>query len=461
MSLVVFGCSYKTAPLEAREQLAFSESEIPQALEELLNYDGVGESLVLSTCNRIELYVDATTDRVGVDTLEDFVAARMGSAYNRHEFYAVRGPDAAEHLLRVVCSLDSQVLGEAQILGQAKRAFEQAVAAGTCGPVLTELMKKALNLGKRVRTETGIGQDSVSLSTTAFRLAQRTFDDLPERKIVVVGTGEMAKLALVYLADANCSNVVVVGRTPEKTQECADIAKGRGVLTDALYDELATADVVFSMTSAEHAVICAEPLRAAREAAGTLGKSMLIVDEALPRDVEMECSTIDGVTVHNLETLGAIIDEGAFERLAAVGDVERMAYEALEDFLSWMQQRQVTPTIKAMYDKADATVASQLEQAVKSLTNQRGSELAPDEIAVLEAFGNAIVKKMLHGPTSRLRKEASTAGSYYYTGAARYLFGLDTYPPGMEHVRCNHECEENKPCPNRVPAIHQKNCGGK
>ena len=165
MSLVVMGANFKTAPLWAREKLAIPEQEMLQVLERLAAYDGVNEAAALGTCNRTEFYIDAKTDRIAIDSLSDYVLSRMGHDFHPEHFYIERGDDAAEHLLRVVCSLDSQVLGEAQILGQAKRAFAQATQAGTCGVVLTKLFKTALQLGKRVRTETAIGQDSVSLST--------------------------------------------------------------------------------------------------------------------------------------------------------------------------------------------------------------------------------------------------------------------------------------------------------
>ena len=459
MSVVVCGTSFKTAPLETRETLAFHEAEIEGALEQLVSYDGISEALILSTCNRVEIYVDAKTDRIGVDTLKEFVSNRLNGSYNAKHFYTARGMDAAEHLFRVVCSLDSQVLGEAQILGQTKRAFEQAVHAGAAGTVLTKLFKSALSLGKRVRNETGIGQDSVSLSTTAYKVARRAFPDLETRTICVVGTGEMAKLALVYLSDASCEHVTVVGRRLKAAQECALMVDGRALDSSDLLEALGHADVVFSMTSAEEPVIRAAELEQARKDTGRTGQPMVIIDEALPRDVEIACADLEGVEVYNLESLASIIDESALERFAAVGDVERLAAEALEEFLSWMQQRNVAPTIKEMYGKADATIETQLDRAIRSLEQERGQEISDTEKDILAAFGNAIAKQMLHGPTSRLRKEASTADSYYYTGAARYLFGLDTYPPGQEHVHCVHECKEGKPCPNRVPAIHQEQCG--
>ena len=461
MSLVVMGSSFKTAPLAMREKLAVPEQDMHRVLNDLVAYDGVSEAAVLGTCNRTEFYVDAKTDRIAIDSLNDYVVSRMGNDFDAEHFYVERGDDAAEHLLRVVCSLDSQVLGEAQILGQAKRAFQQATEAGTCGVVLTKLFKTALHLGKRVRTETAIGQDSVSLSTTAFKVARNFFGSLADRRIVLLGTGEMAQLCLKYLAQEGCTDVCVVGRNEERARICASLCPCTFVHFDERYEQIAQADVVFTMTAADEVVVRADKLAACLEHANRSDRALLMVDEALPRDVEQACGEVPGVTLHNLDTLATIIDERAFERLAAVGDVERLVGEAHHDYLSWMQQRQVNPTIKQMYEKYTATVQEQVAQAAKALSNARGSELSDEECKVLEALGSALVKRLLHGPTSRLRVEAETADSYYYTGAARYLFGLDTFPPDRPHVSCEHQCNVGRECPNRVPAIHQAQCAGR
>lgn len=437
MSLVVVGASYKSAPIEARERIAFSAGEIPGALSEITALKGVSEAVILSTCNRTEIYVDAKTDRMGLESLEAFVKARLGvTELDRGSFYLERSMDAARHLFRVVCSLESMVLGEAQILGQTKRAFEAAVASGACGDVLSRLFKGAISLGKRVRTETAIGSDSASLSTTAFRAASQRFPDLENRKIVVLGAGEMARLALSYLLDAGARDITVATRT---TEHARDLAEEMGIDHCAFserYAHLGSADVVFSMTSAPRCVVESDRLAQARAAAKREGDPLVVIDESVPRDVDPACSDVPGVLLYDLERLSSIVDEGLSRRMAAVGEVERMVQEAGEEFFSWMQERSVAPTIKEMHEKGDIAVQKELKRLCKALANARGESVSADEAAMFEAFGSAIANKILHGPIIRLRKEAKTGESFYYTSSARYLFGLDSMPPGTACGHC-------------------------
>lgn len=437
MSLVVAGASYKSAPIEAREKLAFSSGEIPEALAEITKLKGINEAVILSTCNRTEIYVDAKTDRMGLESLESFVKARLGvDELDRGAFYVERSMDAARHLFRVVCSLESMVLGEAQILGQTKRAFEAAVAAGACGDVLSRLFKSAISLGKRVRTETAIGSDSVSLSTTAFKAAFQQFPDLESRRIVVLGAGEMARLALGYLLDAGARDIVVATRTTDHSRDLAEeMGIGYCAFSDR-YDHLGKADAVFSMTSAPRCVVEADRLATARREADREGEPLVVIDESVPRDVDPACGELSGVLLYDLERLSSIVDEGLSRRMAAVGEVERMVQEAGEEFFSWMQERSVTPTIKEMHEKGDITVQKELKRLCKALASARGEAVSADEIAMFEAFGSAIANKILHGPIIRLRKEAKTGESFYYTSSARYLFGLDAMPPGTACGHC-------------------------
>ena len=440
MSLVSLGASYKTLPFEQLERIAIPREAVSESLVELAATEGVSGALILSTCNRIELYVDAKTDRIGNDACRRLFESRGVTDFSG--FYLERGDAVPRHLFRVVCSLDSQVLGETQVLGQVKEAFAQATEAGTCTEVLTRLFKDALAIGKRVRSETTIGLDSVSLSTSAFKVATQEFGDISACRILFIGAGEMAALSLAYLVEAGASDFLVTSRTPEHARAFADNCKGRAIPFGQRYEAMATADIVFAMTSANDIVVEAEKLDKARREAGTNRRKLLIIDQAMPRDVQAECNELSGATLYTIETLGRIIDEGIAVRMSAVGETERMIAEAVRGFLAWMQQRTVTPTIREMYSKGAATVESEFVRAVKALESQRGgAPLTPEERDTLEAYGTAIMKKILHGPTARLRREAETESSYYYTGAARYLFGLDSYPPGC----VPHACPD-KPC---------------
>lgn len=435
MSLVLMGASFKSAPIELRERLAVPEGQTPAAISWLLGREGVQEALVLSTCNRVEAYVDAQTDRLGSDALGGLFSLLAGCDKPSAGLYLRRGMDVATHVHRVVCSLDSQLLGEAQILGQTRAAFELAQSCGGVGEVLTRLFKGALHLGKKVRSQTEIGADSVSLSTAAFKLACDFSGDIRSARVLLVGTGQMASLCAAYLTDAGVSDLRVTGRDPRHAEQ---FARERSISWSEYplrHREAALADVVFCMTSSPDPVIFASELSAAREQAGTQGRPLLMVDEAVPRDVEPGCAELPGVTLHNLESLASVVDRGMARRLAAVGDVERMAGQADEEFFTWMQQRSVTPTIKGIRAKGDLAVRSESEKAARSLASLLGRPLSPQETELLQAYGQAVSNKILHGPSARLRKEAGAAYSYCYTAAARYLFGLDTNPEGRSMHR--------------------------
>ncbi|NPD31895.1 glutamyl-tRNA reductase [Eggerthellaceae bacterium zg-997] len=446
MSIVAMGASYKSASLEQRERIALADDQVPAALDRLLACEGVTEAVVLSTCNRTEAYVEAKNDRLGVQALEHlFGVAEEGLAEGG--LYLQRGMGAVRHLFRVACSLDSMVLGEAQILGQVKRAFEASSTHGACHEVLTRLFKAAIGLGKRVRTETAIGADSVSLSTAAYRAAATELGGLRNRPVLLVGAGEMARLAAAYLREGGAHPLYVVSRTIEHARQLADQVQGEARPFDERYRLAARCDAVFSMTAAPDAVIEGEPLARAREEAGTAGRPCAIVDQSVPRDVQPACADLPGVALYDIERLGSIIDEGMGRRMEAAREVERLAAEAESAFLSWMQERSVVPTIREMYEKGDQAVERELARACRTLAAARGQAISDDERATLEAFGKAVVKKLLHGPSIRLRKEAQSAESFYYTSSARYLFGLDTHPAGTV---CNHctdpSCHRGEGC---------------
>ena len=458
MSLVAMGISHKTASIDARQSAAIPEAEIADALNRIVATDGVKEAVIVSTCNRVEAYVEAKTDRLGADALEAFFRAQMDDAFDSRMFYLHRGMEAVQHVLRVVSSLDSQVLGEAQILGQMRGAFERAQEVGTTGEVLTELFKRALNLGKRVRTETRIGADSVSLSTVAHHIARDFAPDLSKARVLLVGSGEMARLSARYLIDDGVGALLVTSRTPAHAQDFAAETGAQVVPYEERYAAAAECDIVFTMTSAEEPVILRGELARARVAANSVDKPLAFIDEAVPRDVDPACAELPGVQVSDLETMSAIVDEGLSVRVGAVPEVERMVDEAEQGFLSWMQERLVVPTIKAIYEKGSITVSDELGRAVSALAKQRGADVTAEERDVLEAYGNAIMKKLLHGPTIRLRKEAQTADSYYYTGAARYLFGVDAFPPGTHRPCHARVCMQGVPCPKGLKGAMQEAC---
>lgn len=460
MSLVVMGISHKTASIEQRSHASISEHDIPSALLMLKDNPGIKESLILSTCNRVEVYVDAKTDRLGADALDVFFRSRMAENFDESLFYLFRGQDTVQHTFRVVCSLDSQLLGEAQILAQMRHAYELAAKTGTCGETLEKLFKSAFRLGKQVRTETNIGSGSVSLSTAAYKVACEHTTDITRSNVLLIGSGEMAQLTAKYLLDGGVASLSVATRTPSHAAAFAQKTGANIVPFGKRAEAVAKSDVVFSMTSATDPVVCSRDLEDARAELKTSENHLVLIDEAVPRDIEPQCACLPGVELFDLEALNQITDASLARRMESVAEVERLISQAEEDFLSWMQQRLVVPSIKAIYEKGEYTVQHELTHAVKDLEKQLGAPLSSAEQKTLEAYGNAVMKKILHGPTIRLRKEAQTADSYYYTGAARYLFGIETYPPGTHHHCKDRRCLLGKPCPNGLSPAMQKVCVG-
>lgn len=448
MSLVVIGANHNTAPLSVRERLSVAEGELASVLEGVMGYEGVNEAVVLSTCNRVEYYLSANTERLGAKACVDLFAAKLGDALDPSEFYLHRGNEAVEHAFRVAASLDSQVLGESQILGQMKRAYEAACEAGACGKFLTDLFKSAIRLGKRVRTETSIGCDSVSLSTTAVKAAARNVGSLSGANAVIVGAGEMACLTAEYLRGARCRSVVFTSRSFEHAQESAAIFGFKAVPFERRYEAIEHADVVFAATSSPEPVILANPISSVMTA--RRGRKLVLIDESVPRNIASECANVGGVVHYDQESLMSIIDDGLAKRMRSVGDVEEMVQEALEGFSAWMEEHLVQPTIKDIYLKGASTLGNELRHASRELAKARGEELTAQELGILAAYGNAMVKKLLHEPVTQLKREAHRSDSYYYVDAMRYLFDLDEDQSGAVRSCSSGACLDGGYCPMQL-----------
>ena len=493
MSLFLLGASYKSAPLRVREALAITPDDLTSCAQALLRERGIDEVVILSTCNRTELYVNAQTDRLAHQALVALCTARL--VQSQHSFsespawlienycYEKRGMEVVSHLFSVVCSLDSMVLGEAQILGQTKRAFEMAELHSTCSEVLSRLFKTALSVGKRARSETAIGSDCVSMSTSMMHIAREHCSSLEDASCVVLGAGEMAQLSLRYLLQAPVKTIYVASRHYAHAQQVVeqlkaemrtsaagmDVAGTDGAETQQSttptvlqaidfadrYSYIAQSQLVMSMTRASSFVVDAEQLEMARNAHHTAENPtsdtpLVLIDAAIPRDIDPACASLPGVQLFDTQHVQHVVDAGLSARMEAVGAVEKLIEQAQSEFLAWMQERSVTPTIKEMYEKGSVVVDRELKRCIKSFENARGQKLSSDECQLLELYGEAIAKKLLHGPTARLRKEAHTSASFYYTVSARYLFGLDTNPPGSGCPHCAHPtCLEGKGCSKR------------
>jgi glutamyl-tRNA reductase len=420
MHLTMVGLSHKTAPIEIREKLTFPAHRQQEALRQLTSADEVSEAVILSTCNRTEIYAVTATEEGGADAVIEFMCAFHD--LDRHELvpylYMESGETVVRHLFRVVASLDSMVIGEAQILGQAKEAYEHSSEHGASGRVFHKLFRQSFELGKRVRTETDIGESAVSISYAAIELAKKVFDTLAGRTILVVGAGKMSELTAKHLVANGVHSVMVANRTYERAQELAEKFDGEAIRYDDLFERMREADIVISSTAASHYVISKDqvaPVMKSRQ-----GRPLFLIDIALPRDVDPDVNDISNVFVYDIDDLNGVVSSNLEERMREARKAETIIDEELAAFDAWLESMEVVPTVAAMRAQAEAIREAELEKALKRLGG-----LSEKELAAVEAMSQAIVNKMLHPPTARLKQIAGTRYGIGYIEAVRYLYGLD------------------------------------
>lgn len=418
MQLFVAGVSHRSAPITVREQIHLTPEAIRRILGELVRDDE--EVAILSTCNRTEWYVLA---RDG--TTSGRIAARLaGDDPNLLKPYLYHYEDAAgaRHLFRVAGGLESLVLGEAQILGQVRDAFELAREAGTLGPVLDQLGRKALEAGKRIRSETGIGQGTASISHAAVELARTIFGDLGSCQVLVLGAGEMATLAARHLREQGARAVIVANRNRQHAQQVAQACGGRAAGFDELEPLLAASDIVISSTAAPHAVVRRAVLE--RVLPARQGRPLFLIDIAVPRDVEEACGELDGVFLHNIDDLEQVVADNLAQRRSHLDAAEEVVAQTVQAFIAWWRSRAAAPVIRALHHRAAAVREQEVERALRRL-----GDLEPRQRQVVETMAGAIVNKILHLPITRLKAAVAEGDGRVYLESLRDLFGLEAELP--------------------------------
>jgi glutamyl-tRNA reductase len=425
MSVLVVGLSHRTAPVTLLERATLPGSAAGKLAADAVTGEHVGESVVLSTCNRVEVYAEVDKFHGGVAEVSERLARATGVALDAltPHLYVHYEDRAVQHLFSVACGLDSMVVGEGQILGQVKQSLRAAQDAGAAGRVLNELIQHALRVGKRAHTETRIDQAGQSLVTVGLDLAERTLGRLAGGSGLVVGAGSMAALAAATLRRRGLRHVAVVNRTVRHAQRLAAAVQGQAGGLDALRAELALADVVVSCTGAVGTVISAEAVAAARAARGQ--SPQVLLDLALPRDVDPDVRDVDGVSVVDLEHLAAELagSPGAPD----VDAVRRIVTDEVAAFLGWQRAASVAPTVVALRSMAADVVSSELTRLAGRLPDL--DERSRDEIG--QAV-RRVVDKLLHAPTVRVKELAGEPGGHSYAEALRELFDLD--PMAVEVV---------------------------
>jgi glutamyl-tRNA reductase len=419
--LLALGVSHRTAPLGLRERLALTEGKAAGVLGELRAAEPVAEAAAISTCNRTELYLVAS-DPVEAESLALGALAReagirptelVGSLYSR------RGADAAHHLFTVAAGLDSMILGEAEIQGQVKRAYELALVEGATGPILNRLFRGALAAGKRVRSETRIGEGGTSVPSAAVELAQRTLGgNLGSRRVLLIGAGETAELTARALAVRGVEAVFVANRRYDRAIGLASRFGGSAVRFDELPAQLERADIIVSSTNSPHHIIEREELQlmmAERE-----GRPLLLIDLAVPRDVDPACLEVEGVSIHDVDDVQSVAERNAGGREAESRRAERIVSSELARFLRWLDSLEVLPTVAALRGRADEIVARVLAENA-----DRWADIGAEDRARIESMARSIASRILHEPTLRLKRAADADEGYLQIAAIRSLFGLD------------------------------------
>ncbi|RPH67120.1 MAG: glutamyl-tRNA reductase [Myxococcaceae bacterium] len=411
--LVCVGLSHHTAPVDVRERLALPEDRQTELLQAMAQ--APAEALLVSTCNRVELYVVGP----GADLQDRTRTALAGAAGDdlAPYLYSHHGEAAVLHLFRVAASLDSMVLGEPQILGQVKDAFEQAQRLGAARGELARVCAAAFGSAKRVRTETDLGRAATSMAAAAVEMARHIFDRLDGKTVLLVGAGEMAELAGKHLVSAGASKVLVVNRTFEHARTLAAALAGEALPFERLEDGLVGADVVVCSTASPQPVITRE--KVARVLKPRKHRPLFLVDLAVPRDVDPDVHTLNGVYSYDVDDIQRVINENQAARAAAAAKAEVLVAEEVGRYIRRRAVREQVPVLAQLRARAEQIRRAELERAMANL----GTPLSPEQAKVIEAMTSAIVNKMLHQPTARLR--AVQTGDSELADAAAELFGLD------------------------------------
>jgi glutamyl-tRNA reductase len=394
VQVYALGINHHTAPLDIREQVAFDPARLGQALHDLLRGRPVREAAILSTCNRTELYCATEEPAAATDWLAEYHALSS----RRIEPYLYRHPqqDAVRHMFRVASGLDSMVLGEPQILGQMKQAARVAEEAGTLGTLLGKLFQRTFSVAKEVRSTTAIGANIVSMAAAAVHLSERIFERLEDQQVLFIGAGEMIELCAAHFAGAKPKRLSIANRTTERAEPIAQRFGGNVLRLDEVSERLAEYDIVVSCTASTLPIIGLGMVERALKA--RKHRPMVMVDLAVPRDIEAEVSRLDDVFLYTLDDLGQIVESGQETRQAAIVEAEEIIAHRVDDFFHWLEARETVPTIRALRDAGERARRHELEHALKLL--HRGDN--PEQ--VLEALSKGLTNKLLHPPTQALNQ---------------------------------------------------------
>lgn len=418
MNIFVVGLNHKTAAVDVREKLAFNGQKLEEGLMRIKTLPEVKEAVILSTCNRVEMYTNVKDTVKAYESIKDFISEFHGLDRGSLEksLYAYENLAAVKHVFRVASSLDSMVVGEPQILGQIKDAFEFALRKKTTGILLNKLMKKAISVAKRIRTETKIAENAVSISFAAVELAKKIFTDLSTKSVMLLGAGEMAELAAKHLMSSGVKEVLVANRTYETGCSLAKEFNGRAVKFENFVHEIANTDIVICSTGASKYVLLKEQMHYVMKE--RKHKPVFIIDISVPRNIDPEINNIDNVYLYDVDDIQGVVDSNVQGRQKEAEKAEAIITDEIETFQKWQSSLDSVPTIIALRDRADAIRKEELERLLNKL-----SGLGEKEKKDIEYMANAITNKLIHPPTAALKEDAEDKDILIAT--IKRLYGLN------------------------------------
>lgn len=431
MQLAVLGLNHKTADIGVRECFSFAEEQVLAALKYIYADDGIAECVILSTCNRTEMYAVVDELDEGLTLMKNYLQRMAGVNISDTEletlFFVYSDDECIEHLFKVAASLDSLVVGEGQILSQVKKAYALAREAGTTDTVLNTLFHRAIAVGKKVRTETKIAYNAVSVSYAAVEMAKKVLGDLSDTKVLLVGAGQMSELTARHLVENGVQTVFVSNRKYERASLMAERFRGKAVPFEDFMKCAVEADIVITSTGAPHYIVYTKEV--AHLMARRKGKPILFIDIAVPRDVEPEVEAIAGVSLYNVDDLEAVVESNIKEREEEAKAAEKIIAEELEDLINKFRYLSLRPTVVRLSDKAERIRQREMKRALTKLP-----DITPEQKKIFENMSRMLVRKLLRDPMVRINEAAGSDKEDFYLKAARDLFKLDIIERGAKET---------------------------
>ena len=418
--IVLLGLNHKTAPVDVRECIAFTAEETDRALVMLRGNPTIGESVLFSTCNRIELLMAVDERDAAVRIAKAFIAEFKKVPLSQFEnaLYQYVGDEAVRHTMQVAASLDSMVVGEPQILGQMKEAYRKATVEKTSGVILNKLLHRTFMVAKKVRTETGIGDHAVSISYAAIELGKKIFGDLEGKRVMLIGAGEMAELAVDHLIRNRAGRITVANRTFSRGVELANRFRGKAIKFEEIIDCISDVDIIISSTGAPEYVLQKNQIKAAMKS--RRNRSLFLIDIAVPRDIDPDINRINNAYVYDIDDLKGIVDENIDDRNREAVKAHRIIDEAVIGFHQWVDTLKVVPTIVSLRGKVETMARQELEKTLMSLNH-----LSESDKRTIQRMTGALVNKILHEPTDYLKKDGCRGNKSVALDLTRKLFNLE------------------------------------